>query len=526
MPIDESENYRWLYRISHALHEQAGSTRAILQTALSLTAQAVTVERGCIVTLDGGTIQDAYLLGGEIDGETERDLWNRLIGQGLIGFVQHAQRTIVIRDLKTDPRWPRLKTGMLTKSGSAIGLPLVANDIVGGVMILLNPKVDYFDTAMIGLLETIVGTVAAAVAQSRRYEQAARSEAHYRQLHEDALVGVIITDLPGQVIDANPKACALLGFDRATLLGLSVTTLFRLNADSGTADRLRSIETGQELDFSTTARTSRGDTIAVRLRARRAHLDDREVTLWVSEDVTTEVTSEQYRRDLTAMTYHDMRGPLHNISGSLSRLDKLIQGEQNPAVYELMNVATRSTRQLTRMVKSLLDIERLEAGKADLNRETVVLSALLSNVAEMVYTVTEEAEQHLDFEVADDLPSLLVDADMILRVITNLVENAAKYTPTGGRIVVSAKRMEGGVCISVSDSGPGVPRQVQEHIFEKYVRLNNSNGPSGVGLGLAFCRLAVEAHGGRIWVSSEPDSPGAVFSFLLPASPQATPATV
>jgi signal transduction histidine kinase len=171
------------------------------------------------------------------------------------------------------------------------------------------------------------------------------------------------------------------------------------------------------------------------------------------------------------------------------------------------------------MVNSLLDLERLESGKATLDRRYATLDELVAEADELLQIVTAEADQELVVEIERSLPPLFVDADMILRVIVNLVENAVKYTPDGGRIIVSAHSQPGAILVSVSDSGPGIPVDMREQVFDKYVRVKNKQ-VKGIGLGLAFCRLAVEAHGGRIWVESDPLTNGAQFSFTLPVESQ------
>jgi len=108
---------------------------------------------------------------------------------------------------------------------------------------------------------------------------------------------------------------------------------------------------------------------------------------------------------------------------------------------------------------------------------------------------------------------------MIQRVIINLMENAVKYSPNGGEITLGALQRDNQVCISVKDSGPGIPKNMQNRIFDKFSRVKYSDVPKGVGLGLAFCRLAIEAHGGKIWVESEPGQ-GSTFWFALPLETQ------
>jgi NtrC-family two-component system sensor histidine kinase KinB len=225
------------------------------------------------------------------------------------------------------------------------------------------------------------------------------------------------------------------------------------------------------------------------------------------------------------MVYHDLRGPLHTVYSSLATLARLLANNNQPSVLDLLQVGIRGTRQLSRMIESLLDIQRLEEGKAVLDAKPTSLHNLLASAAQLVQPLASESDQRLTFELVDDLPFITCDSDMILRVITNLMENAVKYTPMGGSIKLGAALVNGSVRISVVDSGPGIPKHMHRQIFDKFSRVKYKDAPKGIGLGLAFCRLAVEAHGGEIWVDSEPDK-GSTFSFTLPLSAQVEAAKV
>ena len=151
-----------------------------------------------------------------------------------------------------------------------------------------------------------------------------------------------------------------------------------------------------------------------------------------------------------------------------------------------------------------------------LHRGQGSINSIIAEAVEEIHPVSEAKGQMLHFSLAPaDLPPLEIDVDMIRRVLINLLENAVKYTRGGGRITVGATRRPGEVCVSVSDTGPGIPAREQQRIFDKFARLHQEGYSKGLGLGLAFCRLAVEAHGGRIWVESELGQ-GATFSFTLP----------
>jgi two-component system clock-associated histidine kinase SasA len=135
----------------------------------------------------------------------------------------------------------------------------------------------------------------------------------------------------------------------------------------------------------------------------------------------------------------------------------------------------------------------------------------------LVLPLVVDSGQRLKFDLSNGIPPVNLDGDMILRVVVNLLENALKYTPKEGTIQLNVELISSGkeVRIIVRDSGPGIPRHMQKQIFDKFSRVKYHDAPKGVGLGLAFCRLAVEAHNGEIWVESEVGE-GSAFIFTLP----------
>ncbi|MBK8023259.1 MAG: GAF domain-containing protein [Chloroflexi bacterium] len=260
-----------------------------------------------------------------------------------------------------------------------------------------------------------------------------------------------------------------------------------------------------------------------------------------SEDETM-----QLRHDLTAMIYHDLRAPLHNIHTSLGTLEMMLHASDPTTTEKLLRIAMQSSRRLIRMVKSLLDIDRLEAGRAVLHKKTTSFPMLFNDMMTSVKPLAEEADQSLTISIDDHVPNVVVDHDMILRVIINLVENAIKHTPPGGEISVSVGQRHGGeVVVSISDTGPGIPASFRLDVFDKYFRIRNTERSTieemrigapvqetpdvstrgGLGLGLAFCRLAIEAHNGRIWVEDAPGG-GATFAFSLPSEAAPEPERV
>ena len=214
------------------------------------------------------------------------------------------------------------------------------------------------------------------------------------------------------------------------------------------------------------------------------------------------------------MVYHDLRSPLTNVVSSLDMLHGMAPDGDNAVFNSLLEIAEHSTDRMLRLVSSLLDVQHLEDGHPISHKEVVTACSLIDEACKIIQPLVQNKKQELIITVSHDLPALRVDVDMIRRVVTNLLENATKYTPAGGMIHVGARQDNDWLLVWVDDSGPGIPRQDQERVFEKFVRLQTEGSPKSMGLGLAFCRLAVNAHGGKIWVESQPPL-GSRFIFTL-----------
>ena len=512
--MNPEQRYRLLYHISRRLNQQNLDLDGTLHSILSLTSEAMSVQHGCLLTIhEEQRVEHVYLLGESGTSSTAPDLWAALLHQGLIGYVYYADRPVIIRSITGDPRWPHLpEPSPLPQSGSAMGLPLSQDGRIYGVMLFAHPQVDYFDPERAALLTEIAELATISLLNAQEHSAVRTADGRYQALFDDAVVPIILTDRKGTILDANYKACDFLGYERRDLIGVPIMDInIRSLENYGVLD----LNIEEETTFRTTIYDIDGLEIPTLLRARRLSLDRRDIIEFVLQDMTPQMELEQLRRDLTAMVYHDLRGPLQNIVGSIYKLGEVLRNHDNPAVLIMLQLGLRSTRQLQRMVDSLLDIQRLEEGKAILNRRPVEMRVLLTDAIQLVQPLATEADQQIVVETDKNIPMALLDSDMILRVVINLIENAIKYTPDGGRIQVRAQVQGAELQVSVTDSGPGIPDHMKQRIFDKFSRVRYDGGPKGVGLGLAFCRLAIEAHQGRIWVEST-EGTGSEFIFALP----------
>lgn len=522
MPEVNSLPYKALYELALSLYQQDMDVRKVMQMLLVKTGEISGLKQGFLITFNkDDTVRGAYILAGSSDDPAQNvdnraELWETLLSRGLIGFVYHGERTVIIRNLKTDSRWPALPKDLgLPEEGSAIGIPLQRGMSVFGVMMFLHPQVDFFSGHIQQLLEEIARVGARAINNAWDFDISGKGSIRYQTLFNDAVVPMILTDLNGSIVSVNRKACDMLDYDQHQLLLKSITTINRIELEkigTGGLDKLRQEE---ETTFRTEAITANGEHVPVLLRLRRLSISSGNLVEWVQQDVSAQMELEQLRRDLSAMVYHDLRNPLQGISASIQKLAQVLANHENPAVRTLLQIGNRSSRQLRRMIDSLLDVQRLEEGSAILDRNPIEMRVILVDAVQIVQPLAIENGQKIRFEVDSSLPLVSIDSDMVVRVIINLMENAIKYTPTNGEIIVKAMVDGNRVRISVRDSGPGIPAEYKHGIFDKFNRIKYRDAPQGVGLGLAFCRLAVQAHGGDIWVESEPGS-GSEFIFTIP----------
>ncbi len=219
--------------------------------------------------------------------------------------------------------------------------------------------------------------------------------------------------------------------------------------------------------------------------------------------------------DQTRMIVHDMRAPLHTLLISIKALQR--QRFDPDSQQELLSVATDSANYLLNLTETVLDSARLETSNWSLKRQPIRLVTLVQGVCEPLELAARPGQPQLRRAIADDLPVVWLDRGLMERVLTNLVTNAIKYTPPSGEIVVSAQIAHAGHALElrVHDSGAGIPPEALDHIFERFYQARADDRRNGTGLGLYFCRLAVEAHGGSIAAQSAVGQ-GSTFTILLP----------
>jgi PAS domain S-box-containing protein len=317
------------------------------------------------------------------------------------------------------------------------------------------------------------------------------------------------------VLEANRQAVVLSGYSNEILHTMSIDQLHEVKWTK-TGLSFEALKRGDGCYYESVLHQQNDGTMPIEVHAHRVEFEETASIQWILRDITERKDLDALRDDMTAMIYHDIRSPLGNIVSSLELMDGMIPEDET--LQTMLNIARNSTGRIQRLVNSLLDINRLESGQQIVDQHAIDPLVLIRESLKDVEPSASSRHQKMENKALGVLPLIWVDVDMIHRMFINLLENAIKYTLVGGQIEIGAQT-SGGTSVKfwVRDNGPGVSAADRDRIFDKFTRLRGNNSPSGLGVGLAFCKLAVQGHGGQIWVESELGK-GTTFWLTLPVA--------
>lgn len=489
--------------------------RTVFQRLLFAAIQNVGGERGSIVVLDdNGKPVDATIVYGQSLHEHTTQQLSETVDRGLAGWVVRNRKAALVPDTSKDERWLRRADDAVDKSGakSAICVPLLARARLVGVLTLVHSVPNAFNSEHLELMQAIADQASIAVLNAQLFGQSQKAQQRYRELFAESIDPIFITDLEGKIIEANREAVRISGFQNDDLHKMSIDQLHKVNWNK-TGMEFENLASQDECTYESVLHGADSGKTPIEVYARRVEFEDAESIQWTLRDITERKELDSLREDLTAMIYHDLRSPLGNIVSSLGVLESMIGADE--ATRSILNIAVNSTDRIQRLVNSLLDINRLESGQAIATQKAVNPQDLIATAVKDVTPSATGHHQIVETQIAEPLPNIWVDADMLRRVLINLLENAIKFSKAETKIIIGAQKNTESVCFWVQDNGPGIPPSEHKRIFEKFARIKGKIKPGGLGIGLAFCRIAVQAHGGTIWVESE-EGQGSKFVFTLP----------
>lgn len=482
---------------SHDLDEALAGTLALIVAYAG-------AEAGHLLLLDGSDrIERQILVRRDSPPVVSHRADNVATGKGLAGWVLGTRQAALVADAAVDERWPMFPHDTQTV-GSALCVPLIQRDQPAGAITLAHSQPRHFDGDHLALVAVIAGLVALAAHNARLSARVAG---------EQTLLDTAISGVQGAVVIADTQGvirCTNAAGERALGSGPGGAVGKRLADAQSMPDALRRMIARVQLDGA--ARRDRiewpdGSTFEVTLVSAPG------VGMMILlHDTAHSKQPDWTKSEFVTMISHDLKSPLAVLYGYACILAEA--PELLPHSREYVGAIIENADRMRDLIESLLDLAQIQAGMGG-EVEPCDLIKLIGNTREMLERQAKDKQQTLAFELAP-VSNVLGNPVRLTQVIHNLVGNAIKYTPPGGRIEVVTQQRADEICFYVKDTGPGIPPAAQARLFQQFYRVGGAAvGTEGTGLGLAIVKSIVESYGGHVWVESQAGQ-GSTFGFVLP----------
>ena len=327
--------------------------------------------------------------------------------------------------------------------------------------------------------------------------------------------GVLATNRRGQIIMINDMAKRQLGVERDEALNQNILELLKIDDEY----ELRDLIT-QSPELMIDSQDVNGEYISIRVRFALVRRESGFISglVAVLHDTTEQEKEERERRLFVSNVSHELRTPLTSVKSYLEALDEGALSE--PVAPDFIKVSLDETNRMMRMVTDLLHLSRIDNATSNLDVELINFTAFITFILNRFDKIKSQ-DENLKYELIRDYPItsvwIEIDTDKMTQVIDNILNNAIKYSPDGGKITVSMKTTDDQMILSISDQGLGIPKQDLPKIFDRFYRVDRarSRAQGGTGLGLAIAKEIIKQHNGFIWAKSEYGK-GSTFTIVLP----------
>ena len=504
----------------------------VLQDVLD-SARSLTAARYGVMTLldDAGRVRN-FLASGMTAEEAER-LWLTPDRWRLFQALTHVSQPLRIPDLAAHVRglgFTDFTIPLPVKVFRFMAAPMLhRGDRVGHVFVGDREDGQAFSRADEEILVMFAAQAALVIANAGAHREERRARADLETLVDTSPVGVVVLDArTGRPASFNREArrimAGLLDDEQRVEDLLDVVTCVR---GDGREVSLREFPLAELLGSGETVRAEEivlrvpdGRSVGALLNATPIHAEDGQVASFVItlQDLTPLEEQERLRAEFLAMVSHELRTPLAAVKGAITTVLESAD-ELDPAeMTQFFHIIRDQSDQMRYLIGDLLDVARIETGALPVDPEPSALQTLVDEATGRF--LTGGAGHVVNVDLAADLPPVMADRRRIVQVLSNLLSNAAGYSPDGSPILVNAEREGVYVAVAVSDQGRGIQADLLPQLFRKFSR---APGGDGSGLGLAICKGIVEAHGGRIRAESDGPGLGARVTFTLPAALEAAP---
>lgn len=543
-------NNAWTYTTTDKAYQRTTDQLLVLAMIGRLLTSTIDLNRICELVLQKVIESTLASAGGvllERDTHHERVIVCQAVDEDALldasvidtGITQQAYRSgeAIHRDI-THPLWGLDNPRLVSSTRSQLAVPISQGRDVLGVILVESSHAKGFTDEDRHFVEQVANQAVIAIDNARLFQRITEARDRLQVILDTMEEAIILIDKDGMVALANPRI-ALLDMTPDELLNLHIsdalqddTLIPRLGFKE--ADDLLQIIRDIGIENAWPAHPPYLYMLPTADGGRRyvqrfiiPVLDDMAQTmgvLLVFYDQTHEQELSRAREELTRMIVHDLRSPLTAVTTGLKLLQDYIPATND--AYALIQSTTQNSRQAVRKllarVDSLLDIAKMQSGRLAIDRDDVVIAEVVETVQQELAPLAKELDITIVAQVPDSVSTLSIDRDKVERLLLNLVDNALKYSPMDDEIIVRVHpegtqgAKAGFVRIDVVDHGPGVPEDYKQALFDSFVQVEGREKVRrGVGLGLSFCKMVSEAHGGGIWIEDNQPT-GSIFAFTLP----------
>ena len=438
----------------------------------------------------------------------------------------NTMQPVIIDNVQTSAMAPEVKR-VFEKQGisSLMNLPLLSKDVAIGIMMLLHTgEHRHFTEEEIRLAETVTSQLAVALKNAQLFRRVVEEKGRIEALVNSSADGILMTDNRFHLMLTNAVIDQLFQIQAVAYHGKHLVEFIDAQKDKFKHfDVVKQIiyqivtspqnTTIEEIGLTTPARTLKiiGNPV---LGGEEQEVIGHMIAL---HDITQEKQLEQMRDDFISMIVHDLKNPLAGVIGfSEIMLNKAKKRETEDFGRFLTGILDQANT-MHDLVNNILEVHKMEDGSMEIQKDLAEFKDIIDSAIRQVEVSAKQKEIAIQLSIPEDFPAIFVDQAKMVRLFANILSNAVKYTPEHGTIAIQTKILEDHILTGIADTGKGIPAEYLETIFDRFAQVDRKHQgkASSVGLGLYFCKLVVEAHGGKIWAESEVGK-GSTFYFTIP----------
>lgn len=436
-----------------------------------------------------------------------------------------TMRPVIIDDVRTSAMAPEVKRVFEKQEvSSLINLPLLSKDTAIGIMMLLHTgEQRHFTEEEIRLAETVTSQLAVALKNAQLFRKVVEEKGRIEALLNSSADGILMTDNRFHLMLTNVVIDQLFQIQTVAYHGKHLIEFI-----DSQKDKFKHFDFVKQVisQIITSPQNTMIEEIGLTAPARTLRIlgnpvlgEEHEVIghMIVLHDITQEKQLEQMRDDFISMIVHDLKNPLAGVIGfSEIMLNKVKKRDFNDFGRFLTGILDQANT-MHDLVNNILEVHKMEDGSMEIQKDLAEFKDIIDNAIRQVEVSAKHKDIAIQLSIPDDFPAIFVDHAKMVRLFANILSNAVKYTHEHGAITIQTRVLEDHILTGITDTGKGIPSEYLETIFDRFAQVDRKHQGkiSSVGLGLYFCKLVVEAHGGKIWAESEVGK-GSTFYFTIP----------